>query len=315
MALSKGNQADPGGGPPAVTTKTFSQAVRGTLATSIPTATFTESTLVNALTFDFRAHKGSLPDLLKQVGAHYTGQIASLVKHNTMKCAQIGFKREIDLGQIIHDGFAIDNQVVPKYRCFRNVANIMRLRASRLPGQNDDRERAEITKALSPYGKVLDIFYFREPLLGVNSSHGIIQLDRTPVEGKVYEDLVRKAKVAENKGEVAVIPATSLHVQSGTVPVPVQETSTGEEAVSNVPASPSSGESGDGDVEMLVDEPTEQPTEEPVATSPSQTTVLRRSQRIKEKEEKLAAEELSVSISTQAAQSKTASRKKGRGRQ
>jgi hypothetical protein len=194
MAPAEGSQADPGGGPPG-NIKSFAQAVREGTSTSFPAATFTESTLVNALTFDFRAHKGSLPDLIKQVGAYYTGQIASLVKHSTLKCVQVGFKREIDITQIVHDGFAIDNQVVPKYRCFRNVANIMRLRASRLPGQDDEQERAEIAKALSPYGRVLDIFYFKEPVLGVNTSHGIIQIDRTPVDGKEYEELPRKVLV------------------------------------------------------------------------------------------------------------------------
>src|SRR5690606_12135421 len=121
MAPTEGNQADPGGGPPG-NIKSFAQAVREGTSTSFPAATFTESTLVNALTFDFRAHKGSLPDLINQVGAYYTVQIASLVKHSTLKCIQVGFKREIDISQIIHDGFAIGNQVVPKYRCFRNVA-------------------------------------------------------------------------------------------------------------------------------------------------------------------------------------------------
>jgi hypothetical protein len=98
----KGKQADPGSGPPG--NKSFAQAVcEGTL-TSFPTAIFTESTLVNASTFDYRFHKGSLPDLIKQVALYYTGQIDSLVKHN-MRCVQVDFKREIDITQIIHDDF------------------------------------------------------------------------------------------------------------------------------------------------------------------------------------------------------------------
>jgi hypothetical protein len=85
MAPVKGNQAGPGSSLPG-NIKSFVQTVRECTPTSFPTTTFTESTLVNALTFDFWAYKGSLSDLIKQVDAHYTGQIASLVKQSTLKC-------------------------------------------------------------------------------------------------------------------------------------------------------------------------------------------------------------------------------------
>jgi hypothetical protein len=52
--------------------KSFAQTVREGTPTSFPTTIFTESTLVNALTFDLQAHKDSLSDLIEQVGTRYT---------------------------------------------------------------------------------------------------------------------------------------------------------------------------------------------------------------------------------------------------
>jgi hypothetical protein len=109
------------------------------------------------------------------------------------------------------------------------------------------------------------------------------------------------AAPSEPVSETALTPA----------PEPIKETGAEAGAVSEALAS-SSEESADDDDDMDLDETTQQPEDEQETVSPSQDNGLRRSQRLKDKAEKLAAQGLSAQVSMQTAKSKAKDKKKGK---
>jgi hypothetical protein len=189
-STNEGGGADPGGGPPPPASgirRTFSEVVNSGLAPVgqlFPNiAPVTRSRLLNALTFDLSKHAGI--KYLRQAGMY-----------------QFGFRKDIDVAEVIHDGFSINGQVVPKFRCYREIENIVRVTLFGLISDDEDGGKQAATEVLGRYGKVLQLDLLRDSITGYMPGMAVAHLDVTPISGSTYLEL---KPIIEIQGEQVVL--------------------------------------------------------------------------------------------------------------
>jgi hypothetical protein len=155
----------------------------------------TRSSLKNALTFDLRSTLSELPKLAKTIADAYKGKIAGVQYLAHAPAVPFGFCEGVELSTIIEDGFGINGQLVPKYRCYKSYANVVSIALSQLPCMEPAKEKALIEEALAECGKVVDIRFFYDPHTGVRSTRGHLHLDQTPVEGRTFAPIPNTIRI------------------------------------------------------------------------------------------------------------------------
>lgn len=157
----------------------------------------TRSSLQNALTFDLRSISGKLPELAKVISDHYGDEISGIQYLPQIPAVQFGFREGVEIARIIEDGFGINSQLIPKYRCYQSYSNIVRIGLSQLPCLEEAKEKAEIAKALAECGKVVDLRFFRDPHTGRRTTRGCLHLDHTPKDGLTLAQIPSTIRVGE----------------------------------------------------------------------------------------------------------------------
>jgi hypothetical protein len=155
----------------------------------------TRDSLENALTFDLRLIPSELPKLTKTIVHHYGDKISGLQYLTHLRAVQIGFHEEVEISNIIEDGFSIDGQLTPKYHTYQSYSGIARIALSQLPCLREQKESALTDEALAECDKVVDLRFFCDPHAGVHTTCGCLHLDWTVEDGQTLKEIPNTVRV------------------------------------------------------------------------------------------------------------------------
>jgi hypothetical protein len=130
----KCGETDPGCGLPSPVSsvcrsyaKTLSSGQASTNQLHNTITSVTRTKLVNALTFNFTTIEGNRDGFIRTIASFYQNKILSIKYLHRERMIQFGFAANIDVAEVIHNGFSINGQVVPKFRCYEDIKNIVRI--------------------------------------------------------------------------------------------------------------------------------------------------------------------------------------------